>query len=457
MMDTVWKKIKKWMEERKWFLIAIAVLYLLFAVVLVILWGNRTPIGRVAVPWDWVWLTVVTSYTLASITGTGENQRWLKMLFGSMPISEEIPPFKLTFAPPGLFRLRPVPIEIQQIELPGEPEQIWRYKDEKDEELPLGISKDSNKPIDPPKKIIRVKENGGEKVIEEILHWVQPIRVLFNKRDPEEDPLIETAAFSHTPAYQALKAAGTGEDKDPAHERVTAEVSGVLQWRVRGLADFLRTYKSFENATKLLADIAVTEMTSALQQGTPSRALINQELLGLHILRKIRERVDHDILGPKLDENENILRDENGEPISDPSLPGHPKGVTTGCRRGVEIVLFQLKPPVFSHDYNISIQAVPRAEADAQAAARKGRGEKERMAALMAHAGTPGGQMMLILEQLETIKATLSKTDKVILVDSNNPVAGILGGVVAGHRLLTQPTSTSSSPLTPSSRKSVKD
>lgn len=451
-MDAI-QKVWKWIKERKAFLTIITVLYLLFTVILILLWGNREPLANVAVPWDWLWLTVVTGYTLASITGTGKSDRALKMLLGKMPISAEIPPLSLTFAPPWLFQLELVPIEIQQIELPGEPEQIWRYKDEEDKELPLGIGRDGKTPIDPPKKFIRVREGGVEKEIKKDLPWVQPIRVLFNKRDPEEDPLAETLAFAGgTPTFQKPNKLGE-EEKDPARDRVTAEVSGVMQWRVRGIANFLRTYESFGNATRLLADIVVTEMTNALLKGTPDRAQVNQDLLGDHILRKIRERVDHDVGKKKVPHWSGGLEDlESGEDANHKPIfkdkksgevifdqLGHPKGETIGisCRRGVEIVLFQLKPPVFSRNYNNSIQEVPMAEARAQADAKKGRGEKERMKALMEHAGTAGGEMMLMLEQLETIKASIGKKDdKIVLVDSSNPVASIFGGITASKHLL---------------------
>lgn len=456
------KESQEWIKERKAFLIIISVLYLLFIVILTLLWGNREPIANVAVPWDWLWLAVVIGYTLAGVTGTDKNKRALKMLLGKMPISAEIPPLSLTFAPPWLFQLESVPIEIQQIELPGEPEQVWRFKDAEDKELPLGIGRDGTTPINPPKKFIETRRDGEEKIVEKILSWVQPIRVLFNKEDPAHDPLFETSNFDGIPKLQEpqkLPMGSQGGSEDPARYRVTAEVSGVMQWRVRGIAAFLRTYETFENATKLLADTVVTEMTSALLKGTPDRAQINQDLLGQHILRKIRERVDHEVgkkkvhrwfgqredlefgkvAGEDADKKpitKTVLQDEkSGEIIFDQL--GHPDGETICCRRGIEIVLFQLKPLVFSRSYNNSIQEVPMAEAKAQADAKKGRGEKDRMKALMEHAGTKGGEMMLALEQLETIKASIGKKDdKIVLVDSSNPVAGIFGGITAGKHLV---------------------
>ncbi len=437
------KKVWRWIKERKGFLIIVGVLYLLFAVILIMLWGNREPIANVAIPWGWLWIAVVAGYTKAGITGTGKSERALKMLLGKMPISAEIEPLSLTFAPPWLFQLELVPVELQQIESPGEPEQIWRHKDPDDKELPLGIARDGKTPIDPPKKTVKVREGGKEKVEERVLSWVQPIRVLFNKEDPALDPLIETDQFDGIPDLLTPKKPTEGEAKDPVRERVTAEVSGVMQWRVRGMANFLRTYETFENATKLLSDIVVTEMTGALLKGTADRAQINQDLLGHHILRKIRTQVGHEV-GKQVDLNwagnpEDLKNGKDGESVIFDQI-GHPQGETIHCRRGVEIVLFQLKPLVFSRAYNSAMQEVPMAEAEAQANAKKGRGEKNRMEALTAHAGTPGGNMLLMLEQLEAFKASIGKKDdKIVLVDSSNPVAGILGGIITGKHLLESP------------------
>ena len=98
------------------------------------------------------------------------------------------------------------------------------------------------------------------------------------------------------------------------------------------------------------------------------------------------------------------------------------------------------------------------AEAEAQANAKKGKGEEERMAALLKHAGSAGGDMMLALEQLETVRETIGrKDDKIILMDSQNPIAGLFGAVAAGRRFLatsTKTTSASPPPPKPGTRKS---
>ena len=255
-MDVI-QKVWKWGKARMGFLVIVFALYTLFAIIFLALWGEVAELGEekgeFPIYWNWIWLGAVIAYTLASITGTGLNERALKLLLGKPPISEEIPYQALTFAPLGLFKLERVRIELQQIELPGEPEQIWRAKDEKGKELPLGIGKD-NTPINPPKKM--VKQEGKKEKVEVELPWVQPIRVLFNKKDPVEadDPLSQTSNFlgqllKLRPAPPKDSNRGV---KNPATEAVTAEVIGVLQWRVRGTRDFLRTYHTFDRAEKLI-------------------------------------------------------------------------------------------------------------------------------------------------------------------------------------------------------------
>jgi len=448
---------QKWLKENAVFLITVGILYTLFGLVFQLLSGNRTPINGISIPWEFIWLAVVISYTLAGITGTGKNERALKMFLGKMPMPKdaEIPPLSLAFVPPGLFRLELMPVELQQIELPGEPEQIWRHQDANGKELPLGIgSGDGKTSIPPPKKRGKNKEG---KEIEEELEWVHPVRILFNRKNPDKEPLEGMEVFDGVSTFQKSSPAEKG-GKDPTQERVTAEVSGVLQWRVRGIASFLRNYETFENARKLLGDIAITEMTSALLKGTPDRAQINQDLLGHQILRTIREQVGHEVgMTTILDESQLPL-EADLKLTTDPedktcyyvdktdkeekkiyTQLGHPKGRTIRCRRGVEIMLFQLKPLVFSQDYNRSIQEIPRAEAEAQANARRGRGEKDRMAHLRKEANKPGGEMLLKLEQLKTIGETFGKQDKTVLVDSSNPIAALLGTMAAGGHLLASP------------------
>ena len=419
------EKILKWLSDRKVFMVIVGTLYLVFTIIFFLLWDKKLVIGKtenaLEIYWCWIWLAAVVAYSLRSITGTGLNERALKLFLDKMPVGVEVPPQKITFVPLWLFVLFLVPIEIQENELPGEPEQIWRFKDDKDQELPLGTGKKGE----------GLQQPQG-------LPWVQPIRVLFNNKDPEEDkdPIFETTEF---PSIPKIRKQRKRNGKDPALKRVTAEVVCVLQWRVRDISAFFRTYGSFRKATKALSDIVISEMTAVLQAGTADRALSNQELLGHHILRKVRERMDHEVVvfQEKKDEAGNLILDSDNKPVIEEIHPGHPKGETKNCRRGVEIVLVQLKPPGFSHDYNQSIQSVPQATAEAEAEALRGEGEKKRMELLKEYAGGAGGEMMLALEKLKTIKETIGKKDdKIILVDSTNPIAALFGAVTAGKGML---------------------
>ncbi len=449
------EKNEKSVWDRKGFMVIVSILYFTFTIIFFLLWDKKMVAGKtegaLQIYWHWTWLATVVAYSLASISGTGLSERALKLLFGVLPVGGEIPPQRLTFAPLGFFTLSLVPIEIQEMELPGEPEQIWRFKDENQDELPLGIGR-NGEVVPEPKKVIQ--EDGEQVLI--ILPWVQPVRVLFGNKDlgEDNDPLSETSKFPGMPKLKENNR--EGKQKDPAHERVTAEVVCVLQWRVREISDFFRTYGSFSNAKKMLADVAVAEMTAVLQAGTPARALGNQELLSHHILRKVRERVGHEVefIQFKRDDAGNTVL-QDSKPVIEKRYLGHPKGETLSCRRGIEIVLFQLKPPNFSHDYNKAIQAGPEALGKANADAFQGQGEKKRMEALKEVAGTAGGEMLLALERLKTVQATIGKNDKIVLIDSQNPVASLLGTVTVAKSLL-EDKKQDKQPSTPSSKKKVK-
>ncbi|MBI2100127.1 MAG: hypothetical protein HYT48_02185 [Candidatus Vogelbacteria bacterium] len=395
------------------FPITVTILYLLFTLVFMVLGGKRIELWGMGLPLNWAWLGLVIGYTLASFTNTGLSERALKLLLG-MPI-QEIPPGRLVFIPRGFYWLEPVPIKIREMELPGEPEQIWRFKDEQDKELPLGIGRDG-------KPVLLPTKDGKP------LPWIQPIRVNFDDENshPDKDPLNEIAndlenkpAFRKTPGTPKEVDGVVNEEErgeDPTSKRVTTEVSGILQWRVWHLATFLRSFETFKNAEKQLADIAVSAMSSALQMGTLGRALGNQELLGHYITQKVREKMGHEVAFEK--------------------KAGHPKGETISCRRGVEIISFQLKPPGLSYDLNVAIQRILEAKAKAAATIREAEGDNKRMELLDLWADKPGGKVMLDLERLRTIRESIGrKDDKIILVDGKDPLAGLFGAII-GAKIL---------------------
>lgn len=385
-------------------------------------------LGTEEIRLELAWAMLILVHAAFSFTSTDFNERAIKT-FLAFPI-QEIPPGRPAFVPLFLSRLEILDVEIQQMEIPGEPEQVWRGRDENDRELPLGIGRDG-KPLPPPTK------NGVE------LPWVQPLRATFDDNDPEtdQDPLkklsealgnnptfkepprelreaTEVLAEADSPMHQADR-----EPEDPATKRVTTETKGAVQWRVRELATFIRSFDSFENAERQLADIASSELTSALQAGTLARALANQELLGLYIAMKIRERVGHKL--------------SYQDPTTGDTRPGYARGETVHCRRGVEIIGFQLKSPDLSHELNKAIQRILEAKADAGAMVRRAHGERKRMQLLNEQATSAGGLLMLELERLATITKTIGlKSDKLVLLNSDDPLARLFGAAVGIQRLL---------------------
>ena len=369
-MNLLWKRVQEWIKARMAFLVIVAGLYFLFMVVLVLLWGNRTPLGKVVVPWDWIWLATVVGYTLASITGTGLSERASKFLFAKLPIGMEIPPQTLTLVPFGLFTLERLSVEVQELELPGESEQIWSGQDKEGRELILGLKEDGS-PAPLPKKM---GENGEVRD----LPWVQPVRATLDDMNPSvcKDPIAIVSNLPDMPKFQIAPLtldedgkAPEEEPEDPASKRVTVEVRGTLLWRPRVLPNFWRSFETFDKAKEVLRKITISEMTSALQVGNLARMLANQELLGLYIATKIRERVDHQVIYTK-----------DGQ-----IYHNHPKGKTPeppdpdDCRRGVEIVGFLLRPPDLSHRLNTKIQEIIEGKAEAGAMRRRAEGTKEKL------------------------------------------------------------------------------
>ncbi|MFH1170093.1 MAG: hypothetical protein V1704_00835 [Candidatus Vogelbacteria bacterium] len=351
------------------------VLYTLFAIIFLALWGEVIELGKekgdFPISWNLIWLGVVIAYTLTSITGTGLSERGMKFLLNKLPISEEIPPQALTFVPLGLFTLRTVSVDVQEIELPGESEQIWRGRYEDGKELILGFNREG-KETPPPKKIDRE----GKEIT---LPWIQAIRATFDDLNPNEgtDPLEGIAKLPDMPDFRL--APGTPdkngelpeeEAEDPATKRVTVEVRGTLLWRPRELASFWRTFETSEKAENVLRKIAITEMTNALQIGNLARNLANQELLGLYITQKIRERIEHKV----------VYEDKTGT-----KYPDHPKGKTPepthsgDCRRGVEIMGFLLRPPELSHALNEGIQGILMGKAEAGKTRRTAEGARAKL------------------------------------------------------------------------------
>jgi len=314
----------------------------------------------------------VTGYTLASITGTAKSERASKFLFSKMPIDPEIPPQSVTFVPLLLFTLERVFIEVQEAELPGESEQIWGGQTKEGQELILGL-KENGDPAPLPIKI----RNGQEVK----LPWIQPIRATLDDMNPalDKDPLvgISSSNLPDMPHFQISPITPGAPDynpdeepEDPATKRVTVEVRGTLLWRPRYLKNFWRSFETFENAEVILRKIAIVEMTGALQIGNLARMLANQELLGLYITKKIRERVDHRVIYEK--DGQTFLGHPKGKTPEDPANPDD-------CRRGVEIVGFLLRPPDLSHELNKKIQGILEGKAEAGAIRRKAEGTKAKL------------------------------------------------------------------------------
>ena len=115
---------------------------------------------------------------------------------------------------------------------------------------------------------------------------------------------------------------------------------------------------------------------------------------------------------------------------------------------GVDVSAVRISDPGLPFRVNEALAEARKAGPDKDATVIRAEGERQRMEALEKFASGSGGEMMLRLEQLRTIAETIGPTDKVVLVDSQNPIAGILGAVVGGKALFQSPSSPPSQPPT---------
>lgn len=428
-------KLAAWLrkEGAKKFLTTVATLYLLFVIVFWLVRGERIE----GLPVQWIWLGLVIGYTFASLKQVGPNKRGLILRFGN-PIFEVRPGLKLVplvvCTMPTITRTR------IQLELPGEPEQIWRFTDEKDNELPLGIGK-GGQSIPPPKRQL---PDGTEKV----LPWVSPYRITtagpescllktefspFKGKEKDESGADTPELIKWNKAEEAFNKTETKfqadlktytKKGDPLHQRLTVESLFIVRFRVANYQEFIQVIHDLDEAKRQIEDTVTGRVQFEFARRTPALILAHLDTINRRLLEDVEI-----LVGEKEDPHTGEKRDPWGVKVEDVyvKLLGTTKTVNEEMAKRVAAEFIRHK---------LAVEGQGRGDAFKNELTGKAKG----LAKVAATVGTPGGAYALAAQTaIEAIKPT----DKVIVV-GENPVASILGMVVGGKKALESPPSSSS-------------
>lgn len=243
---------------------------------------------------DWKWMgeswnwglelfLLLAVYTIASLKEVGPSDIGVRLFFGD-PVDQV--KSGLTFVPFGAITLAPFANETQQAELPAEPGLIYRgaESDPDGKNVPIGR--------------------------------YSPIRIVFGK--PEDPKTV-----------------------DPYDQRMVAEVTPVIRYKIVNAVAFLRTIKTWDNARLQIEDAVVAVLNEELSKVTPAKALT--QLSGTEgIYKRLEDAID-DLL----------------------------------YNWGIDLESISLKPFGYSHALNEAVLEVPKAQREKEAQIIRAEGTKE--------------------------------------------------------------------------------
>jgi regulator of protease activity HflC (stomatin/prohibitin superfamily) len=376
---------------------------------------------------DWVeprsvFLGLMVIYTIASFRNVGAEDNALILRFGRpiMQVSSG-----LVFVPLWVCTLWPEPKTVIQLELPGDPQFVWRLTDEHDRELPIGVGK-NGEPIKPPP--------GGV--------WVNPIRIttaspetsLLKQRDfgpIKWDPKVSNHAERQA-RYDIAKSEFDAQEKkfvedaknlrkgkDPLNERLTIEPQIVVRMRIVNLVQFVQVIGNRTAATSQIEDTAIGVVQEEFARRTPALILAH--------IKEITARIQTAI---------EILIGEQPDPH-------------TGDRHepwGIAVSNAQLKLIGLTKTVNVAIAGATAAGFKAKEDATRGTGEGEEIKNRMAGetAGlekrgeafqNPGVQTAATLDAM----VTATKNNSKFFVAGDTLTSNILSAVGAAAEVLTPP------------------
>ncbi|GEM_PF-5867285 len=387
--------LRRWWDRRGQFDVGVVILYGIATAIFFLLRALPIPIAETdyMVPLEWGWLTYVVFYTWKSFRTVDTTERAVKTFF-----KRDIQDVDrgLTFVPLWIcdlitFTRNMIVLEVgtpQELTIRGEGGQV------------VGTER-----VEAGAEVIRASQ--------------EPLRVTFSHREGavwnrnwwnEKGDQLDEKKFP---------------DTDHLSRRLTADPNVVIWLRITRPRQFVRTMGTVERAIVLLEKAAMIAIQEYCSKRTPSVVLSNLE----DAQDYLRDRLER-LVGDPDAEKRARERGETEDDIRKWRIPEP---------WGLDIAGAKIKAMGLPFRVNKAIADAREAGFQRDKIVTLADAEAERMRRLNELANQPGGGLMLQLEQLATIKATIGPTDKVVLVDSTNPIAAVLGGIVGGKHILQQP------------------
>lgn len=239
------------------------------------------------------------------------------------------------------------------MELPGEPEKIWRGRTPEGREAP--IPQDGN--------------------------WVYPIRLTTEESDPKEDIV---------PGIKPPSRAENKKSPDLLTRRATVEGALIVRYQITNPWIFLPIFGDIENLEKQLTDSAPTEMANLVQVGTLARTLSNMDAISSEITRRVNM----------------ALANTRGIELTDEQKNNNSISQLMSEQCGFKLIDIKMKPFNLGIDFNEILQKIPDADAkaydiretgSAEADARNAMivGEKKGLEEMEKLAGTEDGRFVI--------------------------------------------------------------
>jgi len=430
-MNAFVKKIWQWIKDRSIFVAVVATIYLVAGIIWIILWDERAPIGDVAIPWDWVWLTVVAVYTFSSLKIVREYETGVLVFWGKPGQNVES---GLRLVPFGIYTLPRFEKDVVELEFPGEPNQIWRMDGPDGKELPPGIGPNGER-VSPPTSVVDGRA----------LEWVSPLRITTASREscglktefppfkgsgPDKEAAYEMAKEQHAKEEEELKESlETTLSSDPQHDRLTTEPKIVVRFRIEDASQFVQTIRSMGKAERQIEDIVIGRVQKEFGRRTPALIIANLDIIDRRLLSDVEIRV-----GEKVDPTTGEKRSPWGIVVEDVYVK------TLGITETVNRAVAKRMAAGFKSEE-------VRLEGEGRGKARKAEleGEAAGLEKISRMAQSPNGRAALTAIYGERIAA---KVGTLIVTDSK-PLAEIGAALAAGRNLLQAP-SASATPPTPS-------
>jgi regulator of protease activity HflC (stomatin/prohibitin superfamily) len=209
--------------------------------------------------WSTAWLWISGAYILSSLRIdklVNADQIGVRLLFGAP--TDLVHP-GLPVVPPFIFTLERLPILVQQLELPGEPEDIFRGEMKTREPLPDGM--------------------------------VPPIRIPFRTSITEEEARrIFGDNYSVDIDGNTLYFDHVVPDDGLSNRRITAEVVLVIRYRIQDAISFIRAIGSLEEANRQIEDTAISLVNRIFTKMSLAQALNNLEWMSAMLFREVERR-----------------------------------------------------------------------------------------------------------------------------------------------------------------------